>query len=212
MTTTVRLVPYTAEHVPTYYSWMQNEALRKATASEPLTLAEEYAMQRSWRCDADKLTFIICAPAPPSDPAGHIASMVGDVNLFLSAHEHDAGVAVGEIELMVAEPASRGRGMGRGALRAFVTYIARHTDEVMGEWSHPDRPGPPPRLDHLRAIIDAENAVSIRLFESVGFARTGEGPNYFGELQFRLAVRDGWWGEEDVPEGYGEAVVIGLES
>src|ERR1700712_2269310 len=61
------LVPYSAHHVPTYHSWMQSTSLLAATASEPLSLAEEYDMQRSWRNDSDKLTFIICAPALNSE-------------------------------------------------------------------------------------------------------------------------------------------------
>ncbi|XP_070251583.1 alpha/beta-tubulin-N-acetyltransferase 9 isoform X2 [Myotis yumanensis] len=50
----VVLVPYTAEHVPRYHEWMKSEELQRLTASEPLTLEQEYAMQRSWREDADK--------------------------------------------------------------------------------------------------------------------------------------------------------------
>ncbi|OAP54904.1 hypothetical protein AYL99_10604 [Fonsecaea erecta] len=38
------------------------QEIQEATASEPLTLEEEYAMQRSWRDDGDKLTFIVCRP------------------------------------------------------------------------------------------------------------------------------------------------------
>jgi hypothetical protein len=38
---------------------MQSEELLSLTASEPLTLDEEYAMQRSWREDPDKCTFIV---------------------------------------------------------------------------------------------------------------------------------------------------------
>lgn len=41
------------EHVPTYNEWMQSEELRELTASEPLTLEEEYAMCDSWATDAD---------------------------------------------------------------------------------------------------------------------------------------------------------------
>lgn len=36
-----------------YHEWMKSEELRRLTASEPLTLEQEYAMQRSWREDAD---------------------------------------------------------------------------------------------------------------------------------------------------------------
>uniref|UniRef100_A0A8C6UBM6 N-acetyltransferase 9 n=1 Tax=Neogobius melanostomus TaxID=47308 RepID=A0A8C6UBM6_9GOBI len=47
------LVPYGPQHVPRYHSWMQSEELQLLTASEPLTLQQEYDMQRSWREDQD---------------------------------------------------------------------------------------------------------------------------------------------------------------
>ncbi|XP_027626601.1 N-acetyltransferase 9 isoform X3 [Tupaia chinensis] len=50
----VVLVPYTSEHVPRYHEWMKSEELQRLTASEPLTLEQEYAMQHSWREDQDK--------------------------------------------------------------------------------------------------------------------------------------------------------------
>nr|POE63242.1 n-acetyltransferase 9-like protein [Quercus suber] len=99
------LVPYCASHVPIYHAWMQDPDLQSATASEPLTLDEEYAMQRSWRTDGDKLTFIICLPraefseqcsadsTPSSQAEGgqndRRKDMVGDINLFL--FERDDG-------------------------------------------------------------------------------------------------------------------------
>lgn len=43
----VVLRPYRRWHVPRYSEWMGDEALREATASERLTLDEEYAMQRA---------------------------------------------------------------------------------------------------------------------------------------------------------------------
>lgn len=57
----VVLVPYTSEHVPRYHEWMKSEELQRLTASEPLTLEQEYAMQRSWREDADSEE---CPPLP----------------------------------------------------------------------------------------------------------------------------------------------------
>lgn len=36
-----------------YHEWMSNLELQELTASEPLTIAEEYAMQSSWRTDDD---------------------------------------------------------------------------------------------------------------------------------------------------------------
>ena len=48
----VMLVPYAEAHVPTYHAWMQDPLLLDATASEPLTLQQEYQMQLSWAADS----------------------------------------------------------------------------------------------------------------------------------------------------------------
>lgn len=36
-----------------YHEWMKSEELQRLTASEPLTLKQEYDMQKSWQEDKD---------------------------------------------------------------------------------------------------------------------------------------------------------------
>jgi hypothetical protein len=45
------LIPYLAEHVPIYHEWMQQQRLLDLTASERMTLEQEYSNQRSWTED-----------------------------------------------------------------------------------------------------------------------------------------------------------------
>ncbi|KAL8163267.1 UNVERIFIED_CONTAM: hypothetical protein K2H54_016311 [Gekko kuhli] len=53
----VALVPYTSAHVPRYHEWMKSEELQRLTASEPLSLEQEYEMQCNWREDTDSEVF-----------------------------------------------------------------------------------------------------------------------------------------------------------
>ncbi|PFH61004.1 hypothetical protein XA68_18422 [Ophiocordyceps unilateralis] len=115
-TSKILLVPYQEHHVPEYHNWMQDPSILEATASEPLTLEEEFANQAEWRAAGDKLTFILCEPG---------GRPMGDVNLFLQpaleeeAHlfrleggemSEGANVLTGEVDVMIASSTHRGKG------------------------------------------------------------------------------------------------------
>ncbi|KAG0334279.1 N-acetyltransferase 9 [Podila humilis] len=126
------------------------------TASEPLTLEEEYEMQESWHVDENKCTFIILARNNPDlqITAGNVLEqkMVGDVNLFFNDHDdpHSA-----EIEIMIAEPDYRRQGMGLEAIRMMITYAFQSLNTT-----------------RITAKISTENKGSIQLFlTQLGFVQ-----------------------------------------
>lgn len=47
---------------------LQDPSLQEATASEPLTLQQEYDMQQTWAQDDDKCTFIVLDTSRPDTP------------------------------------------------------------------------------------------------------------------------------------------------
>ncbi|KAI1376496.1 GNAT domain-containing protein [Hypoxylon crocopeplum] len=209
----ILLVPYDAHHVPRYHEWMEDTAIREATASERLTLDEEYENQTSWREASDKLTFIACEPSS-FDSHQHLATehegaviagdadeparMVGDINLFLTpwededeeAHEKGKGKAEAycsaEVDIMIADAKHRGKGLGRAAVAAFLLFIRKNLDAILAEYADADTGvSSTPVLKDLVAKINADNTGSIALFKSLGFTQRG-GVNYFGEIQMVL--------------------------
>ncbi|EED85754.1 predicted protein [Postia placenta Mad-698-R] len=174
----VVLVPYREEHVAKYHEWMTSSELRELTASEPLTLDEEYEMQRKWQVDEDKLTFIIHSQEPSPEmkwdwDALRAMPMVGDVNLFLKESPEDEYFEA-EAEIMIAEPTYRRHGLARAALELLLSYAAA-----------PDAPAPlPVPCTRFVARIGAENAPSIALFEKLGFVVTKR-VEVFGEVEMR---------------------------
>ncbi|KAL2857178.1 GNAT domain-containing protein [Aspergillus pseudoustus] len=204
----VLLVPYSTWHVPRYHEWMKDEEIQEATASEPLSLDEEYAMQESWRNDADKLTFIVCLPRQGALIADEEltneddspARMIGDINLFLRIDDGEEGTSapqiIGEIELMIAEKKDQRRGFGKAALLTFLRYVIARESEVLGEFVSRDEGAKRAfgeveagkvKFEALSVKIGQKNERSLALFEGVGFEKVGEEPNYFGEWELRRA-------------------------
>lgn len=123
---------------------------------------------------------------------------MGDVNLFLfddDGEECEKGHPrmVGEIEIMIATKEQQGKGFGRAALTLFLNYVLKNCGEMVKERFGPSAGGVPdgasiPTLSALRVKINQTNTPSIKLFESVGFVKKSDSPNYFGE--FELVLQD----------------------
>ncbi|KAL3877129.1 hypothetical protein ACJMK2_034882 [Sinanodonta woodiana] len=144
------LVPYEDKHVQKYHEWMKSEELRQLTASEPLTFEEEKVMQRNWREDDNKCTFIVLdIELYKMDTANEIDAMVGDVNLFFNDPDDPSSA---EIEIMIAETSARGKGLGKEALLHMMRYgmvmlnVSRYT-----------------------AKIGFSNLPSLNMFHNIGF-------------------------------------------
>jgi len=197
---------------------MQDADIQEATASEPLSLEEEYAMQQSWRQGPDKLTFIACLPLGQESEAVSAGSedgldhMLGDVNLFLTISEEDA--VIGEIELMIAVKDQQGHGYGRASLLAFLRFMVEHERGILEGFERERMSSGGNGIEGLVVKIGEANQRSIGLFESVGFERVGEGANYFGEWELRMGGE--WrervkvaWGRGQ-PAAYGEIEYRGV--
>ena len=115
---TISLVPYCKHHVEKYHTWMQDKDLQLLTASEPLSLSEEYQMQLSWQTDEDKLTFVaISGNSIPQTVEEEVSRMIGDINLFFIFSPD-----IAEINMMVAENKFRRGGYGTEMLNLMMSY------------------------------------------------------------------------------------------
>lgn len=163
-------MPYEKEHVLKYHEWMKSKELQTLTASEPLSLEEEYQMQQSWREDNNKCTFIILDKGR-YDTSGNdeIECMVGDVNLFFNDEDN---LSTAEIEIMIAESSARGRGLGKEALCCMMRYGFEKLN-----------------LTVITAKVAYNNKPSINMFEKIGFQEISRS-DVFEEITFELKLTE----------------------
>lgn len=83
----------------------------------------------------------------PGNP--HIEAMVGDVNIYMNDSDD---VQIAEIEIMIAEHKSRGKGIGQEAILLMMAFAV----EKYG-------------IHTFRAKISESNMASLKLFRKLGF-------------------------------------------
>ncbi|XP_013167096.1 PREDICTED: N-acetyltransferase 9 isoform X1 [Papilio xuthus] len=164
------LVPYREHHVPKYHTWMRSEELQKLTASEPLTLEEEYKMQKTWQEDDDKCTFIILDKHKYEQNCDENDSMIGDTNIFVIDNDN----MVGEIEIMIAEETARGSKKGWEAVILMLLYGIKFI-----------------KIKTFEAKISIENIISINMFQKLNFKEKSRS-EIFQEVTLEKVVDNNW--------------------
>ncbi|XP_011505826.1 PREDICTED: N-acetyltransferase 9-like protein [Ceratosolen solmsi marchali] len=165
------LIPYKAHHVLRYHEWMKSEELQFLTASEPLTLAEEYKMQESWCKDEDKCTFIILNKSLFEENSNEIDSMIGDTNLFFNNSENKNHA---EMEVMIAETKDRNKGYGWEAIMLMLRYGIEKLNVKI-----------------FFVKISMYNEKSINIFTKLGFKEISRS-EVFKEITLEKEINNEW--------------------
>eukprot|EP00163_Fabomonas_tropica_P016302 TRINITY_DN29293_c0_g1_i1.p1 TRINITY_DN29293_c0_g1~~TRINITY_DN29293_c0_g1_i1.p1 ORF type:complete len:213 (-),score=34.88 TRINITY_DN29293_c0_g1_i1:3-641(-) len=173
----VTFVPYKPYHVEKYHGWMTNPELQDLTASEPLSMKEEYDMQEEWHQDESKCTFILLAPWKLEEGASELDSMIGDVNFFINDPEEEGDRC--EIEVMVAETWARRRGVGKEAVCMMMYYAVEHSGKGITKFT---------------AKIKDYNHASIDLFKRLGF-KVVKHVAVFQEIELDFQCQEEPWSE-----------------
>ncbi|CAD6202470.1 unnamed protein product [Miscanthus lutarioriparius] len=184
------MVPYMRQHVPRYHDWMQDPALLEATASEPLSLSQEFEdmtvfisfgpndnnMMLSYTCllavdgfaRSSIMPMSFMTSISPRFEAGTrdsgwaaIRRLLVGMNAFGCSGSGTASsgdgtfrriFAIAEIEIMIAEHKSRGKGIGQEAILLMMAFAV----EKYG-------------IHTFRAKISESNTASLKLFRKLGF-------------------------------------------
>jgi len=147
---------------------MQDPWLLEMTASEPMSMQEEYENQISWKLDPKKLTFIVCTGHPS---ATHPDGMIGDVNAYLSDKEDEPGKCIAELEVMIAEKSARRKGFATEAIQLLMKYICQELPQVV----------------LFMVKISDNNMASSGLFNQLGF-RIHNHAAVFEETEWHMPV------------------------
>jgi len=150
--------------------------------------------------------------------------MVGDINFFLYPWEDDeeegdrvsnaaeeSRYCIGEVDIMIAEPSQRGKGLGRAAVLAFLHFIHRKLPSILQEYEARDKENTAPvasaplRLKQFMVKIKETNGASRALFKSLGFRQQGS-VNYFGEVKLVSEEYDTL--VSTPPDGYTELLYL----
>ncbi|XP_031620383.1 N-acetyltransferase 9-like protein [Contarinia nasturtii] len=183
----VILIPYETKHVQKYHKWMCDPELLKLTASEPLTLDQEYDMQETWRHDEDKCTFLVLEKEIYERTTDEIGALIGDTNLFLNQdyflsdfdnecaqQDLNNETIIAEAEIMIAEPEARGKGLGNEAILLMLKY----GQSELG-------------VQEFVSKIGYENIASQNLFTKLKFEEQSRS-DVFQEVAFKRTVDENW--------------------
>lgn len=96
--------------------------------------------------------------------------MIGDTNIFITEKE----AAIGEIEIMVADKAARGKKLGWEAVILMLLYGIKHIN-----------------LKVFEAKISYENEISISMFKKLGFEEKSRS-EIFKEITLEKTVTVDW--------------------
>ncbi|XP_042490590.1 N-acetyltransferase 9-like protein isoform X2 [Macadamia integrifolia] len=109
----VILVPYMREHAPKYHEWMQEPSMLQAYGFGATNIGPRTFVV------LDKQ--LVVGDFFHGDPP--VEAMVGDVNIYMIDLE-DTQLA--EIEIMIAEPKSHGKGLGEESILMVMTFAVEN--------------------------------------------------------------------------------------
>lgn len=157
----MELIPYEDVHVLMYHQWLQDAHIQEMTATDPVSLDEEYKLQKEWACATDRFIKII--------KAKETGRLVGDINVFFSKTDEPNADAA-EINIMIADLTDRNKGYASEALMLTMAYAAQKFN-----------------VGHFFVKVLAKNRQALAFFRKHGFKDEG-GVDAFGEVKLTLAT------------------------